>query len=202
MRMQVRRIATAAGAGAIVCVVLVASAFAGSVARAYNNFDNMPCQWSYGGTALGMYWKANPTYPPSGDYASAFSYARSSWNATSSPVIFIESGSAPNLHGAGYFGTQYYGITWPYCSGGYLASTSVYLNKQLLDSGADPYSGIFWQRFTAGHELGHTIGLGHSSVSPALMISEPNQSVTWNTPRTDDVCGVRSLYPSTTWPAC
>lgn len=43
---------------------------------------------------------------------------------------------------------------------------------------------------TAAHEVGHTLGLGHST-SAAVM----NPSYSYSSPQTDDVNGLNALYP-------
>lgn len=48
------------------------------------------------------------------------------------------------------------------------------------------------------HELGHFIGLGHSTTSGAVMINGWSTSVPTN-PQEDDECAVNDIYTNTTY---
>jgi Matrixin len=182
---------------AITLLSFVASFGLTSRASAYNNYDNMPCKWAYGGgsSQLNVTWRANPSYPPSGDYFSAFSEGRNDWYDTNTPLVFQSSSSGTSLHGAGYFGTSYpLGSATLAASGSFCGSGATYLNMSRLDSLS--YTS---KRLTAGHELGHNAGLGHSTASASLMRSPGN--IAYYVPQADDVCGINTKYVSTSWPA-
>ena len=46
----------------------------------------------------------------------------------------------------------------------------------------------------AAHEIGHVLGLNHSSVEPALMNTSSAATETFRGPQADDIAGVRELY--------
>jgi len=185
-----------------------------TTAAAYNNFDNIPCKWPYSGgySQLTLYY-SNAASPntPSGDYASAPSAARTSWFNTSTPASFSFSGSSTSTHGVYALGSGAgLGVTATYCSGSTTVQDVVKLNSSTLGSGS--YSAIFWKQFTAAHEQGHHINLGHSNHLPAIMQSpapsnpatfptDPFPNGNYNGPVADDECGVNHSYPSTQWPA-
>lgn len=199
-----RLVAQATVMGVLFAAGVLAQQLSSPRVRAYNNSDNPGCSWPYsGGTSqLNIYFRDNPSYPPTSDYTGA--YANASWAATSSPASFSYSGSGSSLRGVSYIGaTGQLGVTYPLCSGGYLASASVYLNRTYLEPAAGTYATPFWRQYTAAHELGHNIGLGHSSYSSALMYFVIPGSPTFNSPQADDICGVNHLYASSSWPpAC
>jgi hypothetical protein len=210
-----RRTAVTAAVVAAIATALVSGALVGwstQTATAYNDYDVMPCTWPYTyNQALQITYRDNPSYPPIGDYAAAMSSARSSWNGTNTPVNFTYSPSGSSLHAAAYLGTGYFGIMYPdpgCYSTGTLSSAGVWINRTLHESG--PYTHIFWKQFTAAHELGHNIALGHSTHSgPTIMQGNMPPSsfrtTAWpnggyNGPVQDDECGVNSRYPSISWP--
>jgi hypothetical protein len=175
-------------------------------ALAYNNYDQQCGQWSYPGgySQLTLYWVENQSYPPTGDYTTPYANARTSWYNTSTPISFSYSGSASTYHGVIYNGLDgRAGVTYVYCNGGYAASASVYLNRSYLEPGnGHACSTAFTRQYTAAHELGHNITLGHSSYSSAVMYWSYNcgSPPAYNAPQSDDVCGVNHLYPSDGWP--
>lgn len=145
----------------------------GVVVSAYNDFDNIGCRWQVTGSPyFPIYYKSNPMYPPYGDYASAFSAARTSWSGASAPY-FSYSGTSldKSLHGVRDFGTNSIAGQTVECPLGTglldTAGRTVTLNSRVLD---DPsHSNIFWKQFVAANELGHNIALGHALHLPAIM---------------------------------
>ncbi len=81
------------------------------------------------------------------------------------------------------------GFTTWYCSGANRTATAVYINRNYHD-GSTTYS----KTNTAGHELGHQVGLGHSAYSS--LMGSYNHVI----PNSDDTCGVNNVYTSTSWP--
>lgn len=88
-----------------------------------------------------------------------------------------------------------YGQTHQGCSiGGVRTTTITTLNIDRLGSVSSTF-----RRSVANHELGHHIGIRHSTVSPAVMNSGRDRETVY-LPQVDDVCGVNHRYPSTGWP--
>lgn len=52
------------------------------------------------------------------------------------------------------------------------------------------------------HEMGHSVGLGHSSVMNATMFATYGGGVAWRSLEADDSDGICSLYPGTGAPGC
>jgi hypothetical protein len=154
-----------------------------------------------------VYWKNHPTYPPPApDYSFPYSNARTSWNGSNTPVNFVSSGSGSSYHGALYMGAgpgTAIGVTHVSCSGSQMQSASVLLNRSYLETfNGNSCSTAFIRQYTAAHELGHNLALGHSSVAPSLMWGGLNCSAppAFNAHRADDECGVNHIYTSTGWP--
>lgn len=195
----------------VAALIAVAALFLGSarIAAAYNARDNPDCTWPYSGgySLLTVYFQDTS----SGDYASTYSAARSSWYATSTPAAFSYSPSASSTHGQYYEDNLgVFGVTYPACSGTTTTGAAVWLSTNRLST--PPYAGIFWKQYTAAHELGHNIMLDHSLFDLAIMFytsrpssfeTAPYPSGGFNGPQADDTCGVNHLYPSSGWPpAC
>jgi hypothetical protein len=49
------------------------------------------------------------------------------------------------------------------------------------------------------HEIGHILGLGHSSVPGSVMFPTVQENFTLRTPTADDLAAVQALYPETAW---
>lgn len=178
---------------------------------AYNTQTN--CSWPYSGgySTLPITYKNLSGANPYGDYATAFAAARTSWLNTDTPTYFLESGSSSSVYSVAYLGGSNLGQTAMTQSGGVCQYASITLNASVLASGS--YGHIFWKQFTAAHELGHHIRIGHvPGYNPAAIMMEsaplfPDDFRTatppsggWNGPMADDVCGVNNKYPSTGWP--
>lgn len=195
---------------AIALGVAVASLGGPLLARAYNNFDNISCRWSNPDDVAIVYWKDDPSYPPSGDYVSAFSQARASWNNAATSAIFVPTASNYT------WGVRDYGDT----SGnllGFVSGTcssnnpwnyyNLYANSGELDSDAQ-WTHIFYKQLVGAHEGGHVIALGHSAVTPAVMHGGPTPGFrltpypggAYNGPLADDECGVNTMYASMYYP--
>ena len=193
----------------VVCGVIAFLA-AATVTSAYNNQDNVACSLPYNyPTAYSIPWQYDSAFPVSGIYLTAYANARANWNGAAGPVYFGSQSSSTYTMGTGTFpSSNWLGITYPTCTGSMLTSTRVLLNKAFLDGtylyAGQNYGSAFWKQYTAAHELGHSIGLGHSWYSPAIMQAAPPpasfQSGGYNGVQADDVCGMNNKYLGNTWP--
>lgn len=79
------------------------------------------------------------------------------------------------------------------------ARTVVFLNRLYLNGASVQY-----QRSVALHELGHQMGLYHSlqfiQFPLAVMWRFAGEVTYYQDPQQDDVCGVRAIYRSNTYP--
>jgi matrixin len=169
---------------------------------AYNNSGNLPCKFSYSGGSnlLQVPYRNDPFLPPTGAYLTAFNSARSNWNGTATPVLFSSAPSGTHSFMAYAMGTDgpYGHATWActWTAGIRIASTAE-LNTSRLS-----FQGPTVKQSVASHELGHFIGIRHSTVTPAVMNDNRNR-LTVYTAQVDDICGVNHRYPSTIYPpAC
>ena len=181
-------------------------------AGAYNNSVNTNCKWSYsGGSSLTRpkYAYDTGTYAPTGIYAVAMHNARVNWDATASSVLFL------NVVGQSSFLWQvrpsspngFLGETFRTFGGNNLFNlTTVILYSQSI--GSDDWL----KQWTASHEMGHQIKLGHTNgLAPYLggtiyvggtMTPSPDTSGPSgpNGARPDDVCAANQVYVGTIWP--
>lgn len=160
----------------------------GGVTAAYNNNTN-PCgKWSGGG----YNWKWGTSINPAGNWAAAFANAASNWKNASSLIWNNYNASAFSRYD--WYYDQYdgrAGQAWVNCGFGWPDGT--------IDD-VTAYGNLFWQNdisYTtgkynvAGHEIGHTYGLGHSTAGAAVM-NDPVYLGSW--PTADDLAGIDSLY--------
>jgi hypothetical protein len=181
----VRRFAIAFALAGAICGLLA------SQALAYNNYDNECWWWNPSGQYLYVNWKWGPNINTSGGWATDFSSGSSAWSNAGSKVRMNYNSSAVDTADTyytvesrpGY--TQYWCNWWNYT----MADAHAYGNLyQYSDSGTSSY-----RRATAAHEQGHTLGLGHSSDSGAVMYKFVNYGIYY--PNYDDQSGLNSMYP-------
>lgn len=174
--------------GLVFCSVFFASF--STYSYAYNNEDNWSCKWSNVGSINYKFISSTPT-----DYQSVFTSAISQWNATPTKVWITQSSSSYNTFGIYNLEGNEYGRTSYTCSFPtyqYINSSDVGLNNLYFYN--NPYRKADLQRKVALHEVGHFIGLGHSTVSEnAVMKQGPYYD--YNQPYPDDINGVKSIYP-------
>ena len=180
-------------------LAIVVSMLSASSLFTYNNSGSTPCVWPYNSnTPLEPLWKNDPDYPPTGNYVSAYSQARSQWDSSNTPVVFDHDTSQTkhkfgvrDLGQSGPLGhTSWWCVAWLYKR----SSTSTVLNSYHLDSESQTY-----KKSVATHELGHYIGVRHSNVTPAIMNTDGDNDVYYNVYE-DDECAVNSRYSHSTYP--
>lgn len=137
---------------------------------------------------------------PGGTWATPIRDGVSAWNATSTKVWYNTEqsfngatldyfvGNFGNVNWCGY--TFYIDSNGYYINYGGYPTQNWYRNEVKIQD--PPISGCpaFSKKGTGAHEMGHAMGLKHSSVSGALMYS-PTPT---DTPQTDDVNGINSMY--------
>jgi len=185
---------------AAVVAAVTMSVVSHTVSQAYNDYDNV-CGWTYSGgyNYLNLPYRNDADYPPYGYYSSMLSSAISSWNGTSSPVVFYSRSSGSHSIGVKSLGGgSLAGVNVLYCNGagGSRSSTALYINS---DAVSNTSGAVFYGTGVASHELGHYLGLGHSWYVDIMGLNDQS----FNTPRSDDVCGVNVTYPSSMYsPTC
>lgn len=148
-------------------------------------------RWRYSGGNMTVTYAWGASMPFSSDWKTAFNAAASDWSAAPTNVDYAYYSASGNKLGivdkpggsAGYF----WGATDAY---GYLTSFSAAGNINQAVTGT--YTSTM-KRSTAGHELGHGLGLGEENLRAALMNQNRNRSTVYK-PQQDDTDGVNFLY--------
>ena len=86
-------------------------------------------------------------------------------------------------------------------SGGYIVDADIvfYDGGFTFFTGDSGCAGGYFVEDVGTHEFGHALGLGHSSVGDATMVSGQGSCSTWKRSlAADDIAGVESLYPPAT----
>lgn len=188
------------GAGAVVGASVKGGAQA---AHAYNNLDNWPCKRAYTpnqGLQLTIYFKEAATTP---SVHQAYQASVSDWNTSDTPTNYVAVSSNWDTYMYEYSDAAdpAYGYTAAkdpntFCNGG-LHGFNVALNTYTVYR--DWSNDQNFVRSVTGHEEGHVVGLGHSTVTPALLNQGRDRHSVYS-PKNDDVCGVNAMYPSSYWP--
>ena len=168
-------------------------------ANAYSDYDFI-CGWTYGGgySALSLPYRTDPDFPAYGYYTTMLASAISTWNGTATPVDFYSTSSGAHTIGVKDMGATVAGVVAPTCygSGGSRSSTALYLNTYYVGNNS---GSVFYGTGVASHEFGHYLGLGHSWYWAIMGTNDGS----FNSPRTDDVCGVNVVYPNSSYsPSC
>ncbi|MCI3923515.1 matrixin family metalloprotease [Paenibacillus sp. TRM 82003] len=164
-----------------------------NIASAYNTLGY---SWpkSYGVTT-----EVKMRYETTGSnkYNTAFDTAVSDWNTAQSKIKFNLSSlntTSPNVVGTfGDYDQSLYGrCNYAWDNNNKLTSIQARLNayQNNIDTNATV------RRSTAGHELGHGLGLDHTSVVVvAYLMSSNRDRTSVYTPKSDDINGVNAIYP-------
>lgn len=194
-----RTVAALIAAGLLLTlVVTIAVAFRSAVeAYAFNDYDNPGCRW--GPATTSVYYTYGPNLIGDPNYTWRLRYEDSvaNWNQVPPqrpqfvfiPGVSVNFDSYTAIDGL-------YGFVDPHCSApgpgnmiwfdarvnSHYAATDFVWNDNAL-------------RSITGHELGHGLGLGHSSVTLDALMHPGRDHYTVIAPRPDDISGLRALYP-------
>jgi len=146
------------------------------------------------------------------DYLAVLTQAFAAWSAVANITFSMVTDGGGNMGagstamiriGGGYIdgASGYNTLATAWSPGSGTASSSPLSGDIIFDSA----QGSFWTASSflavATHEIGHSLGLNHTSVTNSLMNPTYNSAIT--TPQADDIAGIRAIYgsPVTTPPA-
>lgn len=143
------------------------------------------------------------------DYVSVFTQAFAAWSAVAN-IDFVQVADGGGNFGVGNgayirIGTGHidgnYGVLarafYPATAGN--PQNYAYSGDMVFDSGESSFWTTNSLLAVATHEIGHAIGLGHSSITNAVMAPYYNPSI--RTPQADDIAGARAIYGAADAPA-
>lgn len=177
-------------AARFVAVVLALTGLLASPAYAYNNYDP-ECWWSNpSGQYLYVNWHWGPQINTNGGWATDFILSSTAWSNAGSKVRMGYNSSAQDTADTYYTAESRSAYTQYWCNFNYtMADAHAYGNLYVFsDDGTSDY-----RRFAAAQEMGHTLGLGHSSDSGAVMYKFVNTGLYY--PNYDDSAGLNTMYP-------
>jgi len=146
-----------------------------------------PYYWKDGVSGLTYKWGSN-LQTPGTVIRTDFENALSDWNGTPTPVWFSYSSRSSNTLNSYYVSdSSEYGVCNITYSGNEILYFTAMVNAGNINIGKSNVA-----RSAAGHELGHGIGLGHSTAI-AIMNSNRDRTRIY-TPQQDDINGVNARY--------
>jgi matrixin len=163
-------------------------------ARAYNQHNGVDCHFPTGN----LKWKNSTTRTGYSDPAIA---ATGAWTGTPTPIVLtsVSSGANITVSDGVFTDPDLWGITQygaqTNCGGGYYSYGPVsWFNRTALDSKSQNA-----RRSVMVHELGHALGLGHTSIADCTSIMSTYVNTFWLScgmlsPGSDDVAGINVLY--------
>lgn len=178
---KLRKVALRTACGAVALASI--AALGASSAKAYTTTG---CKWA---SATAKY--ANNTPSP---YSTAVSGAASAWTSgTDINWVTGSSGIVAYVVAGNYGASGYEGMTTWVCNWlGTYQSLNVQLNRHYMDS-----HNATRKKVVAMHELGHALGLNHSTASgyPVMASSASNSYLHGTTSlKADDIAGANFLY--------
>ncbi len=175
----------------LVILVLALSGLLASSAYAYNNYDP-ECWWSNpSGQYLYVNWKWGPNINISGGWADDYRLASTNWSNAGTKARMGYNSSAQDTADTYYTIENRPAYTEYWCNFNYtMADAHAYGNLYAFSDSGTPDS---YRRFAAAQEMGHTLGLGHSSDSGAVMYKFVNTGLYY--PSSDDTAGLNTMYP-------
>lgn len=166
-----------------------------SVVGAFNNFDT-ECWWDNPSGLLvvtGQYSNqlipGQPEYLP--NYGNGIETARARWNSTPTKVIVSRGDwTSPSWFALYWAQDGNWGYTWWYCHAFYsMDHFDARVNTFYPETNdATLAASVFT------HEVGHGLGLGHSTVANAVMNPYANRYI-YMSPAQDDIDGLNYMYP-------
>lgn len=157
-------------------------------AVAYNNQDN-ECWWNNTTPLYVLYKFGANLQTPGTQWRDAFNEGVANWNlAPIKPIFSYDATNSRNTLDTYTATDGFWGYTWWYCN--------IVRKMDRFDAkGNVAYSPNAQQRTeVASQELGHGLGMGHSTVSPAVMHRDGPYG-TWGVPQQDDINGQNAMYP-------
>jgi hypothetical protein len=154
-------------------------------------YDVPPCRWphTYGGYDARYYKWGNYLQTPGTAWRNAFESAIIDWNNAPTKLTFLYSINGSIMINLYYQQDGLGGYAVPLC--GETNTIGYYVFGNGLTDTGNPNI----RHSTAGHELGHSLGIGHiSGYDIALMGYNPDPNI-YYTPQPIDIALVNQVYP-------
>lgn len=149
----------------------------------------LPCSWGSSATQVTYKWGpnlGNPTFL----WQIKFNESISDWNTSTVRPDLVENSGSPNTLDSYSAVDNNYGVATVTCSGSTMLSFVAKANSNYGPS--YNWDGNFMRSVT-GHELGHGLGLDHSTSTAIMNTSRDRYTI--YVPQVDDTSGIAALYP-------